>query len=121
MTAVVNKPRYCSRLVLETFPRHTLPYSFALQKNSSFTPFFSKHIFDLKERGRIIPLRNKWYYQSEHCAGTDAQAQRFDWKYAFSLVVLLLVTTVFCCVTLLGEHLITRWRRSSGGNKVDVK
>ena len=120
MTAVVNLARYCAHLKLEPITRTALPYSFALQKNSSFTPFFSKSIFDMKIKGRIDPLRKKWYYTSERCSGMDAKAEQFDWQYAFSLVLLLLGTTVFCCLVLVGENVIARLRRRNGST-VHVK
>ena len=120
MTAVVNQARYCARLVLEHFTESALPYSFALQKNSSFTPFFTKSILEMKTQGRIEPLRKKWYYTSDRCSGMDAKAEQFDWQYAFSLVLLLLGTTVFCCFILFGENVIARLRRYSGSS-VHVK
>ncbi|XP_066927024.1 glutamate receptor ionotropic, NMDA 1-like [Clytia hemisphaerica] len=115
LTAVVNLAKYCSALVMEPLDITALPYSFALQKNSKFTPFFSKHIFNMKFEGTIKAIRKKWYYRSDRCAGADAKAEQFDWKYAISLEVLLFGATCVCIFILIFENVFARlhWKRQT--------
>ena len=66
----------------------------------------------MKFEGKIKSIDKKWLYKSDRCAGSFAKAEQFDWIYAFSLQMLLAVTSLFCILVLIIENVIVRFRGS---------
>ena len=110
MTAVINRSKYCSTLVLEKIGQSN-PYSIAFQKGSKFVPFFTKHITDMKMVGKIDLINDKWLYRFDKCAGSSIEARQFTWRYAFGLALLLISCSIFCSVLLVLEKYMLEIRK----------
>ncbi|XP_066926336.1 glutamate receptor ionotropic, NMDA 3A-like [Clytia hemisphaerica] len=106
-----TKNKFCEGLILRA-EKFAVPNSFGTRKNSKLTLILSNVIRQMKERGTIEQLSNKWF---KTCEKTETKAFRLEFEYFGGMVVVLGFGFLVVVFILFIETVYFKWRNKISG------